>query len=213
MPKCRHLEDLCSFFGWKVPQRIWVHLSFTKLLTFGLMSLPEKIQMPSSLLAALYKDHLVLLSDQETTDPAGVKKNHLPKKVTAEQLGANKKKVLLLTIHSGIEAISSPERNLINKILEACKMTIEDVAVVAYGQQKATAVQLKKDFEPVQMILFGVTAADIDLPIRFPDFKVQSYDQTSYLQSPPLSALLENSEESKVLKTKLWACLRTLFHL
>ena len=51
----------------------------------------------------------------------------------------------------------------------------------------------------------------IRLPINFPPFKQLSYDDCTYLSSPALDQLVPNTEDSKLLKSKLWVCLKTIF--
>jgi hypothetical protein len=45
----------------------------------------------------------------------------------------------------------------------------------------------------------------------FPVFKIQAYDQCTYLPAPSLEELVRPGDEGKLLKSKLWVCLKTLF--
>jgi hypothetical protein len=70
---------------------------------------------------------------------------------------------------------------------------------------------LKKQLSPSILLLFGPEPTDIRLPIHFPHFKIQAYDQCTYLCAPRLSQLVQTGEENKLLKSKLWVCLKELF--
>ena len=90
-------------------------------------------------------------------------------------------------------------------------MNIGDVAIVNHAAAAVNITALRDQLQPSVVILFGLEPTTIRLPINFPVFKVQPYDQCTYLSAPPLEQLVQNSDESKLLKSKLWVCLKTLF--
>jgi len=49
--------------------------------------------------------------------------------------------------------------------------------------------------------------------MEFPVFKIQAYDQCTYLTAPSLEELVRPGDEGKLLKSKLWVCLKTLFEI
>jgi hypothetical protein len=61
--------------------------------------------------------------------------------------------------------------------------------------------------------MLGPTPADLELPLHFPMFKVQEHDQCSYLCAPAPAQLNQETQEGKILKTKLWVSLKQLFEL
>ena len=99
----------------------------------------------------------------------------------------------------------------LTKILEACRMTLADVAIVNHAAAPVTIAALRQQLQPKIVLLFGVEPTAIRLPINFPTFKQLSYDDCTYLSSPALDQLVPNTEDSKLLKSKLWVCLKTLF--
>ncbi len=98
-------------------------------------------------------------------------------------------------------------------MLEACRMNMGDVAIVNHAAAPIAIGQLKQQLQPAFVLLFGPTPPDIGLPMDFPLFKIQAYDQCTYLTAPLLADMVVPGEESKLLKTKLWACLKTLFEI
>jgi hypothetical protein len=70
---------------------------------------------------------------------------------------------------------------------------------------------LKQQLQPKIILLFGVEPSAIRLPINFPAFRPQDFDGCTYLSTPGLDQLVPNTDESKLLKSKLWVCLKTIF--
>lgn len=92
-------------------------------------------------------------------------------------------------------------------------MNMGDVAIVNHAAAAVNITSLRAQLQPATIILFGIDPTAIKLPINFPVFRLQPYDQCTYLLAPPLDQLVQNSEESKLLKSKLWVSLKALFNV
>ena len=90
-------------------------------------------------------------------------------------------------------------------------MNLADVAIVNHHMSKVEINALKIQFNPMQVLLFGIEPTGIKLPFNIPPFKIQAYDNRTYLYAPNLEKLNLDTEEGKILKSKLWVCLRTMF--
>ena len=128
-------------------------------------------------------------------------------------LGKNGKKISILVQSPGIPFLPDNQLTFLTKILEACRMNIGDVAIVNTATAPVAIAELKQQLQPTAVLLFGLEPTAIKLPINFPEFKVQPYDNCSYLSAPALTRLVQQNEESKLLKSKLWVCLKTLFNV
>jgi hypothetical protein len=128
-------------------------------------------------------------------------------------LGKNGKKICILVQSPGIPFLPDNQLTFLTKILEACRMNIGDVAILNTATTPVNITTLKQQLQPTSLLLFGIEPTAIKLPINFPEFKVQPYDNCTYLSAPPLTRLVQQSEESKLLKSKLWVCLKTLFNV
>ena len=128
-------------------------------------------------------------------------------------LGKNGKKITILVQSPTVPFLPDNQLSFLTKILEACRMNIGDVAIVNTATASVNIATLKQQLQPTAILLFGLEPTAIKLPINFPEFKVQPYDSCSYLSAPPLTRLVAQSEESKLLKSKLWVCLKTLFNV
>ncbi len=162
----------------------------------------DKIRLSETITTALYKDVLV---DAKTIT------NNIS--THYKFLGNNQKRIIFV-VHSR-DAVFVPDRHLsfITKMLEACKMNIGDIAIVNHAVSPVIIQQLKQQLQPQILVLFGLESVDIKLPFNFPQFKTQAYDGCTYLCVPSLNELDTETNESKILKSKLWVCLRQIFEI
>ena len=128
-------------------------------------------------------------------------------------LGNNRKQIAIIIHSPGTAFLPDNQLSFLTKILEACRMNIGDIAIVNTATTPILIAQLRQQLNPNTVLLFGLEPVTIKLPINFPLFRLQPYDACTYLSAPALSLLVENSEESKLLKSKLWICLKTLFNV
>jgi hypothetical protein len=185
------------------------------------------IELPDFVIAALYKDSLVVLAP----DPAPVTPVLAPAPSQSVSvppapapaigsavpgysfLGNNQKKLTILVNSPGVKFLGDHELAFLTKMLEACKLNIGDVAIVNQATNPVTIAALKQQLEPSTILLFGLEPTAIRLPINFPQFKMQDFDHCTYLYAPSLEELVQPTEEGKLLKSKLWVCLRALFEI
>jgi hypothetical protein len=151
----------------------------------------------------------VLATPSPTPSAAG----GLPQAMPYKFLGNNRRHITLLVHSPGSGFMPDNQLTFLTKILEACRMTLADVAIVNNAAAPVTITALRQQLQPKTVLLFGVDPTAIRLPINFPTFKQLSYDDCTYLSSPALDQLVPNTEDSKLLKSKLWVCLKTLFEV
>ena len=123
------------------------------------------------------------------------------------------KKITLLADLGELTARGNPTSPFIQKLLEACKLTIDDIALVNTHREIPSLALLQQQLHPSVILLFGQDPAQLGLPIRFPEFKLQAHDSITFLLLPGLHAFLAEDESAKLLKSKLWVCLKSLFRL
>lgn len=189
----------------------------------------NNIELPDSIIGELYKDNLLyapgFVSGAPATPPAAtaapVVQQPAPEPVAARQpapgtykfLGNNRRKITILVNAPGSIFLPDDQLAFLTKILEACQMNIGDVAIVNHAVSPAVIATLQQQLTPAFTLLFGLEPVALGLPISFPPFKIQSYDACTYLAAPPLEQLVQPGEESKLLKSKLWVCLKTMFNV
>ena len=131
--------------------------------------------------------------------------------VVYKTLGNNKQQITVVVNCPNDVYVPEADLQFLTKMLGACKLNMADVAIVNYASAPIAIDRLKTQLQPKSLLLFGVEPGDIQLPISFPAFKEQPYAGTTYLFTPPLSQLNLETEEAKLLKRKLWDCLKRMF--
>jgi hypothetical protein len=172
----------------------------------------NNIELPAIVISELYGDHL-LVATPSTGSPASPAPASTAKPPGYRFLGNNRKKISILVNSPETAFLPDDQLAFLTKILEACKMNIGDVAIVNHAASPVVITELRLQLSPAIILLFGMEPIEIALPINFPQFKLQAYDQCTYLCAPSLDQLVSLTEESKSLKGKLWACLKTLFQI
>ncbi len=180
-------------------------------------SAPPPAAKPAESLSAAASTSTAPVSSSPASTPATVRPA-IPK-VEAQAptgykvLGSNRRKITIVVNAPGTAFLPDDQLNVLTRMLEACKMNMADVAIVNHATTPVVIAPLKQQLQPAFVILFGPTPPDIGLPMNFPVFKIQSYDQCTYLIAPSLEELVRPGDEGKLLKSKLWVCLKTMFEI
>lgn len=171
----------------------------------------QNTTLPEILIADLYKNNFLVSSAY--ADEKQIEIIDEIKSGAIKFLGNNFKKIVILVNQPS--EVFLPEKHLefLAKILAACKLNIGDVAIVNEGFKFADIHAIKQQLKPNHFILFGIDPTELKLPLNFPHFKIQNYADSTYLSVPALDVLNSDTEEGKLLKTKLWVCLRTMFEV
>lgn len=143
------------------------------------------------------------------TEP-GVKVKEVPKLVDKKYLGQFRKKVLIVVHYADAVHINDSALEFLTTILGACKLTLADVGILnAEGLDPEDIRSLMDQWQPETAILFGLDASGAGLPVRFPHYQRQKLENCTYISSPAL----EEIQDDKELKGKLWAGLRLIFNV
>jgi hypothetical protein len=171
------------------------------------------IKLPEFIIGEWYKDTLIAPQRTSDSNPAVTTPSAIPTASAIKYLGDNRRHVALLVNAPGIAFLSDNQLGFVTRILEACLMTLADVAIVNNATASVTIAEIRQQLHPTTILLFGLEPSAIRLPINFPAFRPQDYDGCTYLVAPGLDQLVPNTEESKLLKSKLWVCLKTIFNV
>jgi len=154
------------------------------------------------LLQDLYKNTLVDIASKKakTTKPQG----------SFSFLGNNKKGIAIIVSSKEAIHLADDELSFLLGILSACKLTMEDVAIMNIEKNnQATYQTIEAELKAKVILLFGVSTDQIQLPIQFPDYQIQKYNSQVYLSAP----ILGNIEKDKAEKIKLWNSLKQVFSI
>ena len=179
------------------------------------------IRLNSTLLAEIYKDFLVEIDGQSHAKRTQSSKSQtqMPEDISTtntssiawEHLGEFKKRILLVVRYPGVAYMPDEPLNFLTSILNACKLSLADVAIVNIANLPSIQYNdLRKKYNSaVIVVLFGPTPSELEMPVNFPEFQIQPFHNCTFLHTP----VLEKLETDKVLKSKLWVCLRRIFDL
>jgi hypothetical protein len=181
----------------------------------------NNIQLPDFLIEEWYSDNLI---NSSPVRPApGLPPSAAPPPSSSapsplKYLGNNHRHITILVHAPGSPFLPDNQLTFLTKILEACRLTLADVAIVnnaaaanAIAAVPITIADIRRQLAPKTILLFGPEPSTLRLPINFPPFKPLDYDGCTYLSAPGLDHLVTNTEESKLLKSKLWVCLQSIF--
>ena len=170
----------------------------------------DRLILPAISIAALYEKSLVEVNEgiyqSPESDIESADKPHY-----YSFLGSNGKKISFIIFAENRNNDSLVHLPFIIKLLEACKLKLDDVAVLNHFTEPILIKHLTDQLQPGIVILFGVPPTEIGLPLQFPDFKIQSYNNITFLCAPDLSEINADNEKGKLFKSKLWVCLRQVF--
>ena len=161
----------------------------------------DQIQLPDYLCRQMFSKCLL-----DKAKPEGEASTTEKIKLTA--LGANGRNILFLVNDTQHKFLAENEMKLLSDLLNACKISMEDIVLVNYEQNRSVNYRnLTEQFESKKILIFGVTAADLELPFTIPFFQIQKYQEQTYLICPSLSDFSDNVS----LKKELWNCLKKIF--
>lgn len=174
----------------------------------------NNIQLNSSLVADMYRNSLV--DTKENVRPGKKKQVQVATEMDAPDtkvvnwsyLGEYKKSILIIVRYSNVPYLPDEQLNFLTSVLNACKLNLGDVAIFNASKGPSTLYKdLQEKFKSAFTILFGLTPEELEMPLSFPEFQVQAFNNCTFLHAPVLEVL----EADKVLKSKLWVCLRKMF--
>lgn len=126
-------------------------------------------------------------------------------------LGDNAKGVVILVSDANNVYLEDEHLQLLSSILAACKLNLGDVAIVNHLQRPYSYKEIKSLTQARYCLLFNVTTQSLQLPLTFPNYQIQSYDNCTFVAASDLSAMTGASQEAKLEKSKLWLCLKQIF--
>ena len=174
------------------------------------------LKLPSSVISTLYNKTLVTTGEPQSPTTKSNDKTEIPESdipITQDEikfLGGNGKNILIAVNNKNINFLPDDELGFLTNMLTACKFGLADVAIInlnTIGNPSYKTIFEK--FKPEIVLLYGTDPAMLNLPVSFPHFQVQSFNNYTFLFTPALHEI----QEDKILKSKLWVCLRRIFNV
>jgi hypothetical protein len=163
----------------------------------------DNIQLPATILQGLYSKSLYdLETDKSVLDD--IQTGNIT------SLGSNQKKIAVLVSSAAAIYLPDEELNFLLGILTACKLSMADIALINVAKNPGLVyTAVTEELKAEKIFLFGLDADALALPLQFPHYQVQQFNNQVYLSSVSLNELQANKEE----KMKLWNCLKKIFAL
>lgn len=182
----------------------------------------HKTDIPPAVLADWYGNHLVITKDfhvsvshpaeagmptqKEVTQTTPAPTDQLPQMQVA-YLGRYAKKIVWM-VHDPVNKYTGDaEFNLLTSILNACKMSMEDIALVNVASGDISFAQIQQQLLPHTLVALGVDTSFF--PVPAPPFSLLTIEGTTVITGEGLATLLGNRE----YKAKLWQLLKNHFRL
>lgn len=163
----------------------------------------DKIQLPAFLYQSIFKKNLVVIKSENTVKPS-------KKESKINFLGGNEKKIIFIGKDDKNKFLGDNQMKFLNDLLNACHLTMADIAFLNFRENNAFSYNdLTEQLSPKKILIFGVTAKELDLPFAIPFFQVQNFHEHVYLISPSLEEIQLNKE----LKKQLWNCFQKIFNI
>lgn len=164
------------------------------------------LQLSPAIITSLYKNVLYEFDDFGENN-----KFNGPEQAKGWKYPAgNQSNVLIVFNQVNEEQLSKDQLTFLATIFGACKISLEDIAIVNMDHQKEVLYkEIIGKFKSRQIFLLGVEPGHFGLPVNFPQFQIQPFDNCTFLFCPELDDIAAD----KVLKSKLWVCLQRIFSI
>ena len=194
----------------------------------------SKIILPAAALVSLYKDTLVLpekeiksAEKEAQAIVAAIGKqaiaNTPPQEVINEQklvpslplkfLGDHLKKIVVLVDDENAVYLNEFDLGLLSSILNACKLTLADIALVNIASQPLSLHEILETLPSQYVLAFSITGAALKIKLPSTLYKAIELGDTQILFSAGLNSMQGAEQNAKVEKSKLWNALKVLFKL
>jgi hypothetical protein len=170
------------------------------------------IQLSRELIAMLYPESLVSEND---TEPAGLKfkSPDVAPQPVYDFMGKHQRSVCFLVDFPGQEYMPQDQLQFLNRILDACKYSLDDIALVNAARAPVLFADLEKQLKPRILFLWGIRPESIGLDGNLPEFSISMVENISVIPINKPELMTQNSPEGLKGKQLLWICLKKLFNL
>ena len=182
----------------------------------------EKTILSAADLVNLYQEHLVVIQDHPIAAKAIVEAEIHTKpdpikidewKGPIKSLGEHLKKITVIVHDPNSVHLNEMDFILLTSILNACRLTIADVALINLGKQPVGLHQILQEYPSTLLLSFAVDATQLKVKLPNTLYKLTQLGETHILFSNALSTMQGTGIEAKQEKAKLWTVLKKIFEL
>jgi len=174
----------------------------------------NNLQLSTELIAALYPDSLVRIEDSDPPKKkVGTKKPDLPDNLDYPFLGKNLRSICFLVFYPDEEFIPGRQLVFLQKILSACKCSMDDIALINASRTPVKMDALRRQFNPRIIFLWGAGSVPAGILEKFPDMVISTWENILILPVQQANQMSSDLPENQELKRNLWVSLKKLFSL
>src|SRR5450755_1861201 len=135
------------------------------------------LRLSPELIASLYPESLVEEKSPESGKKPAKEVSPLPAPATGYPfVGKNHRSILFLVSYPDHDFIPDEKLAFLNKILAACKCSLDDIALINTKRHPVILEDLKTRFKPQIIFLWGALPAHIGMIQGFPDMEISIFD-------------------------------------
>ena len=167
------------------------------------------LELTPELIALLYPDSLIM----ENAIRANIQQVKPVRESGYPFLGGNRGFICFLVNYPDHEFMPAGQLDFLEKIIRACRFTLEDIAIINTSAHPVEIAELRKQLGPRYLFLWGGVPATIGKFNGFPDMQISDFDGISILPVLMADAMVRENKEGVELKQKLWVQLKKIFGL
>ena len=172
------------------------------------------LQLSPELITALYPEALVNVTTWDTgKKPSEPKRSEQAKKPGYPFLGKNLQSICFLVSCPDDEFMPEEQLAFLQRILAACKCSLDDIALINTKQHPIEMETLKKQLHPRILFLWGARPAVIGIGQQFPDLAISTWEEMNIVPVLQAGLMIRDNPEGIELKRRLWIILKKLFNL
>jgi hypothetical protein len=193
-----------------------------------------KTILPAAALVSLFKDTLVLPEKEikSAENEAQVLHTNIGKEAIAttsanevvneqktipalpiKYLGDHLKKIVVLVNDPNAVHLNETDLGLLSSILNACKLTLADIALVNIASQPLSMHEMLTTLPSQLVLVFDLSATQLKIKLPATLYKPIVLGETHILFSSSLQSMQGADQTAKLEKSKLWNALKLLFKL
>lgn len=192
-----------------------------------------KTILPAAVLVSLFKDSLVLpekkiltKENEETAIITAIGKEAIATTAVNETvneqkvaptpikyLGDHLKKILVIVNDPEAVYLNETDLGLLSSILNACKLTLADIALMNVAQQPLSMHEILTTLPSQLVLVFELNSTQLKIKLPTTLYKPIVLGDTHILFSSSLKSMQGMDQAAKMEKSKLWNALKLLFKL
>jgi hypothetical protein len=143
-----------------------------------------------------------VVNEQKTTPPAPLK-----------YLGDHLKQIMVIVNDPNAVHLNESDLGLLSSILNACKLTLADIALINTAQQPLSMHEMLTTLPSQLVLAFDLSATQLKIKLPTTLYKPIVLGDTHILFSSSLQSMQGAEQTAKLEKSKLWNALKLLFKL